>query len=89
MSNQIVLTEKRTAFRRRIRSYILKNTSHKILNEFLTDAFIIFDRETRSVLTELHLMKVNVCMELKFIKKSSDPKEAANEITRYFQTKKQ
>lgn len=94
---RITVCEKETAFRRRIRSYALKNIVHKDPIQFLNDAFPLFKKETKIILRDLQMIKINTCLCLKFVKRPSFNEENEIEtendndanlyITHYFQTK--
>lgn len=85
------LIEKKSAFKRRIRTYALQNHGHKDVNSFFKDAYKLFERETNKIMSELLMIRVNVCMELKFLKRSIVQRKSGEEIkdeemTFFFQT---
>lgn len=66
--SEIQFVEKETAFKRRIITYELQNTVHKDLSQFLIDSFSIFEKQTEKIMSKLFAIKVNCCLELKFVK---------------------
>lgn len=51
----------KSAFKNRLRSYVLRNKSHIDPTHFFNDAFVIFKRKIRKSLRELHSIKVHTC----------------------------
>lgn len=56
----------KSAFKGRLRTYILQNKSHIDPVNFFKDAFVIFKRKIRKALLQLHSIKVNTCLTAKF-----------------------
>lgn len=91
----ITLVEKASAFRRRIRTYALLNSGYKDINIFFSETFKIFELETNKILRDLLMLKVNSCLEVKFVKRSmvqnSDNENSSQfkeeEMSYFFQTK--
>lgn len=71
MSGKIYCIEKDAAFKNRIRTYALVNDGFEDLSEFLRKASKIFKKKTQKILRKLHVIKVNTCLEVQFIRKVS------------------
>lgn len=62
----IEVIEKASAFRRRMRTYVLQNINHIDPTEFFKAAFKIFKAKICEALQTLRVIKVNVNLEMKF-----------------------
>lgn len=84
----VSLCERKSAFMCRINTYVLKNNEHFKLEDFFRDAFTIFQSETQKLLSKFHIIKLNTCLEAKFIKpvKDSEKENSWEYITMYIQT---
>ena len=83
-SNRVKWEDLASAFNSRIRTGVIINLKHKILNEFFNDAFHLFKIRIRKAIKKAPALKVNTCFCAEFIRKSGDM-----EITekKYFNTK--
>lgn len=66
--NRVVFCANKNAFKSRVSSYTLKNIHHIDLTEFFNDAFPLFASETKKLLDEFSILKLNSCFEAKFTK---------------------
>lgn len=64
--NGIEVTEKTTAFGRRIVTYALKNLDYNDPITFLRAAFSIFEKKTKTILERNYMIKSNCCLEAIF-----------------------
>lgn len=69
MFGRIYYIEKETAFKNRIRTYALINDGFEDLIDFLRHAFKKFKNKTKKIVRKLYVIKVNACLEVKFIRK--------------------
>lgn len=85
----VSLCEAKSAFKCRINTYVLKNNEHFELDGFFRDAFPLFESETQKLLNKFSILKLNTCLEAKFIKPSKDDENEDNWdiIVMYIQTR--
>lgn len=67
--SKLMLVNKSSAFKGRIRTYALVNRGHKDINKFFDSCFEVFEIATKNILCELSSIKVNACLEARFSKK--------------------
>lgn len=72
----VSLRERQSAFKRRISTYALQNNDHYELNDFFRDAFPIFETETKKLLNKFLILKLNTCLEAKFIKPTKEDNDS-------------
>lgn len=72
--NGVSFCQKNSAFKCRINTYMLKNNEHFKLEDFFQDAFTLFKSETQKLLRKFTVLKLNACLEAKFIKPTTKNK---------------
>lgn len=86
----VYFCERNSAFKCRISTYELKNKEHFRLEDFFRDAFALFELETQKLLKKNSILKLNACLEAKFIKPSKmstdESEDSWDVIIMYIQT---
>lgn len=62
------VSNRTSAFRRRVNTYALENVVHDNLVDFFRDAKVLFVEETKKILKTFPTLKLNACLEAKFQK---------------------
>lgn len=68
MTESIGLKFREAAFRARLQTFAIVNYQHVNIRDFLSDAYHLFEREIRSVLTDHPTIKVTCCLSVVFQK---------------------
>lgn len=82
MSSKIEVFKLKSAFKNRVRSYVLRNKNHIDPTEFFKNAFVIFKHKIRKSLVDLHTIKVHMCFTAKFkrISFASENESVSNNV---------
>lgn len=70
--NRIGLINMRNAFKNRVSTYSLLNRNHVNTSEFFQDAYTFFAHQTRKLISEYRIIKLNATFEAKYIKHTSN-----------------
>lgn len=89
VSEGIKFFEESKAFKNRLYTYVLLNTSHTYLADFFREAYKTFEHQTKKLLQRFHVIKLNTSLEATFTRKFSEDEMNSNEsnfISFFFQT---